>query len=98
MTPPRAPLARRNGPQSAILTPWDKENFGDPLGQAGDGMRDGAPLAEGAGRAPRVRGRLFRKYVALFVAVVSVALLANGLFEIWFSYREHQDALVRIQR
>jgi signal transduction histidine kinase len=47
---------------------------------------------------PRVRGRLFRKYVALFVAVVSVALIANGLFEIWFSYREHQEALVRIQR
>jgi signal transduction histidine kinase/putative methionine-R-sulfoxide reductase with GAF domain len=45
-----------------------------------------------------VRGRLFRKYVALFVAVVSVALIANGLFEIWFSYREHQEALVRIQR
>ena len=47
---------------------------------------------------PKGRGRLFRKYVALFVAVVSVALLGNGLFEIWFSYREHQDALVRIQR
>jgi signal transduction histidine kinase/putative methionine-R-sulfoxide reductase with GAF domain len=47
---------------------------------------------------PRPRGRLFRKYVALFVAVVSVALVSNGLLEIWFSYREHQDALVRIQR
>jgi signal transduction histidine kinase len=47
---------------------------------------------------PRPRGRLFRKYVALFVAVVSVALIANGVFEIWFSYREHQEALVRIQR
>jgi signal transduction histidine kinase len=47
---------------------------------------------------PRPRGRLFRKYVALFVAVVSLALIINGLFEIWFSYREHQEALVRIQR
>jgi hypothetical protein len=36
--------------------------------------------------------------VALFVAVVAIALLANGLLEIWFSYREHQDSLVRIQR
>ena len=27
------------------------------------------------------RGRLFQKYVALFVAVVTVALLANGLIE-----------------
>jgi signal transduction histidine kinase len=43
------------------------------------------------------RGRLFRKYVALFVAVVAIALLANGLLEIWFSYREHQESLVRIQ-
>jgi signal transduction histidine kinase len=48
-------------------------------------------------RAPQRRGRLFRKYVALFVAVVAVALLANGLLEIWFSYREHQESLVRIQ-
>jgi signal transduction histidine kinase len=45
-----------------------------------------------------VRGRLFRKYVALFAAVVSVVLIANYLFEIWFSYQEHQQALVRIQR
>jgi signal transduction histidine kinase len=46
----------------------------------------------------KVRGRLFRKYVALFVAVVSIALLANGLLEIWFSYDEHRASLVRIQR
>ena len=62
-----------------------------------------APATEAAAAPSRVRparprGRLFRKYVALFVAIVSLALLANGLFEIWFSYREHQDALVRIQR
>jgi signal transduction histidine kinase len=44
------------------------------------------------------RGRLFRKYVALFVLVVMVALLTNGLFEIWFSYQEHKASLVRIQR
>ena len=47
---------------------------------------------------PRLRGRLFRKYVALFVAVVCLALLANGLFEVWFSYQEHRSSLVRIQR
>src|SRR6187431_972327 len=45
-----------------------------------------------------VRGRLFRKYVGLFVAVVCLALFANGLFEIWFSYQEHKAALIRIQR
>src|ERR671916_1681430 len=46
----------------------------------------------------RLRGRLFLKYVGLFVSVVSIALLANGLFEVWFSYQEHKAALVRVQR
>jgi GAF domain-containing protein/sensor histidine kinase YesM len=54
-----------------------------------------APVAR-AGVA--ARGRLFRKYVALFVAVVSIALLANGAFEIWFSYRDHEASLIRLQR
>src|SRR5215204_1996831 len=49
-------------------------------------------------RDAKVRGRLFRKYVGLFVAVVCVALFANGVFEIWFSYQEHKAALIRIQR
>src|SRR5215208_3343182 len=49
-------------------------------------------------RDAKVRGRLFRKYVGLFVAVVCLALFANGLFEIWFSYQEHKAALFRIQR
>jgi signal transduction histidine kinase len=46
----------------------------------------------------RARGRLFRKYVGLFLAVVCIALLTNGLSEIWFSYQEHKAALIRIQR
>ena len=46
----------------------------------------------------RVRGRLFTKYVALFVAVVCVALVTNASFEIWFFYQEHKDSLIRIQR
>jgi signal transduction histidine kinase len=50
------------------------------------------------GRFRVLRSRLFRKYVGLFVAVVSLALLANGLFEIWFSYQEHKTSLIRIQR
>src|SRR5262249_7454503 len=47
---------------------------------------------------PRIRTRLFYKYVALFVAVVAVALLSNGIFEVIFYYREHKAALVHIQR
>jgi signal transduction histidine kinase len=44
------------------------------------------------------RGKLFRKYVVLFVTLVSGALLASGLMEIYFSYQENKRALVRIQR
>ena len=43
------------------------------------------------------RSRLFTKYVALFVVVVGVALLSNGIFEVFFYYREHKLALIRIQ-
>ncbi|MCA1374230.1 MULTISPECIES: ATP-binding protein [unclassified Bradyrhizobium] len=48
-----------------------------------------------AGRG--IRTRLFAKYVALFVAVVAIALLANGLFEVYFYYREHKASLIRVQ-
>jgi signal transduction histidine kinase len=46
----------------------------------------------------KVRGRLFRKYVALFTSVVCAALVMSGLFDIWFSYREQKTLLIRIQR
>ena len=45
----------------------------------------------------KIRSRLFAKYVALFVAVVGVALASNGIFEVFFYYREHKAALIRIQ-
>ena len=54
-----------------------------------------APVAGSTGT--RIRSRLFTKYVALFVAVVGVALLSNGIFEVFFYYREHKAALIRIQ-
>jgi signal transduction histidine kinase/ActR/RegA family two-component response regulator len=43
------------------------------------------------------RGGLFLKYVAMFVAIVSLALAINGMSDIWFSYHEQQNLLVRIQ-
>jgi signal transduction histidine kinase len=58
------------------------------------------PLQAGTSDTPaprKIRSRLFLKYAGLFVAVVCVALLTNGLFEIWVSYREHKDALIQIQ-
>jgi hypothetical protein len=45
-----------------------------------------------------ISGPLFRKYVALVVAVVCIALITNGAFEVFFSYQEHRAALIRIQR
>jgi signal transduction histidine kinase len=54
--------------------------------------------AELAEKPPRIRGKLFRKYVTLFLAVVCVALLTSGLSEVWFSYQEHKASLIRIQR
>jgi signal transduction histidine kinase/DNA-binding NarL/FixJ family response regulator len=49
-------------------------------------------------RSPHARGGLFRKYVVMFVAIVSLALAINGVSDVWFSYHEQQDLLVRIQR
>src|SRR5437868_7415527 len=45
----------------------------------------------------KIRSRLFAKYVALFVAVVGIALASNGIFEVFFYYREHKASLIRIQ-
>ena len=59
----------------------------------------GVEAAPEAGRlATGIRSRLFTKYVALFVAVVGIALLSNGIFEVFLYYREHKAALIRIQR
>ena len=62
---------------------------------AGSPAADGAAAAKASGGS--VRSRLFTKYVVLFVAVVAIALLANGIFEVIFYYREHKAALIRIQ-
>jgi signal transduction histidine kinase len=54
-------------------------------------------VAEAQPSGTKIRSRLFTKYVALFVAVVAIALLSNGIFEVFFYYREHKAALIRIQ-
>ena len=60
--------------------------------------RPGVAARTWTGAAAHLGSRLFRKYVALFVSVVCVALLTNGLFEIWFSFQENKQALTRVQR
>src|SRR5882757_8410498 len=66
------------------------------------GAADAAAMEEDSAPAgperPSGGRRLFAKYVALFVAVVTVALLFSGIFDALFYYREHRAALVRIQR
>ena len=59
---------------------------------------DVAQQVPGKARAPKTRRRLFIKYVGLFVAVVCVALLSNGVFDVFFYYQEHKVSLIRIQR
>src|SRR5271166_4032543 len=51
-----------------------------------------------ASGASIARSRLFIKYVALLVTVVVLALVANGGFEVWFSYQEQKASLINIQR
>jgi signal transduction histidine kinase/ActR/RegA family two-component response regulator len=52
----------------------------------------------GAVAALTAQGGLFRKYVVLFVTVVSLALAINGVSDIWFSYQGQKALLFRIQR
>ena len=58
------------------------------------------PQAEPSTAAPprKSRNRLFLKYAGLFVAVVFMALIFNGAFEIWDSYQQHNEALIKIQQ
>jgi signal transduction histidine kinase len=74
--------------------------IGSMAGSKGVDMLDRGENAFVRKRArPRLmQGRLFRKYVATIVAVVCLALVANGLVDIWFSNREQRDLLVRIQQ
>src|SRR3954463_7077376 len=66
-----------------------------PRTASDDGAQQQLP---GEARVPKTRRRLFTKYVALFVAVVCVALLSNGIFDVFFYYQEHKVALIRIQQ
>ena len=62
-------------------------------GPTGGATSDAAP-AKGTSI---VRSRLFVKYVALLVTLVVLALLANGAFEVWFSYQENKTSLIAAQ-
>jgi signal transduction histidine kinase/CheY-like chemotaxis protein len=59
---------------------------------------DAPPQAPATAPVAKTRRRLFTKYVALFVAVVCIALVSNGVFDVLFYYQEHKASLIRIQR
>ena len=44
------------------------------------------------------QGRLFRKYVVVLLVLVGGVLMASSLVELYFSYRETQRAIVRVER
>ncbi|MFL5044466.1 MAG: cache domain-containing protein, partial [Xanthobacteraceae bacterium] len=67
---------------------------GELLGAGGARVDSTAPSA----RESRIRNRLFIKYVGLFVAVVVLALVSSGTFDVYFYYNEHKASLIRIQR
>src|SRR5690349_10731151 len=46
----------------------------------------------------RLGGSLIRRYVAVFLVVVSVVLLTNSVLEIGFFHRDYKSVLIRAQR
>ena len=85
--------AKKSFPDEKVLWCDGSEDHDDPR-KLGEFMKSRAGDRSDAmeANAPReARGRLFRKYVALFVAVISVALIANGLFQIWFDYNAGEN-------
>ncbi len=47
---------------------------------------------------PGPRGRLFRKYIVVFLLLVGGVLLVSSAIDLYFSYQETKAALVRIER
>jgi signal transduction histidine kinase len=91
------------GPQSSVGVDVTVERMSislhpdTPQGPALTSPQPENVLSTAALMGRKDRGRLFLKYVALFVAVVAAALLSNGIFEVFFYYREHKTSLIRIQ-
>src|SRR3989475_1154505 len=100
--------ARSSTPNRSNLIVWSQPFGGywmaanEPLGSReladqharADAQQKALPEAPVA----KTRRRLFTKYVALFVEVVCIALVSNGVFDVLFYYQEHKASLIRIQR
>src|SRR6516225_9971844 len=66
-------------------------------GGLSSGVTDHLGQTRSAVGASIMRSRLFIKYTVLFVAVVVLALVASGGFEVRFSYQEHKASLIDVQ-
>src|SRR5262249_11463169 len=97
LTPNRSSLIVWSQPfggywRAASGPPGSRESGGQHA--RADAPHQAAPEAPVA----KPRRRLFTKYVGLFVAVVCIALVSNGIFDVFFYYQEHKVSLIRIQR
>jgi signal transduction histidine kinase len=75
----------------------DQKSGGFGAGLKSESTDRSGPASDHVG-ASIMRSRLFFKYTLLFVAVVVLALFANGGFEVRFSYLEHKGSLISIQQ
>jgi signal transduction histidine kinase len=74
-------------------------------GSAAPSVRDAVPITpaatssseKSAGTVRTHRGRLFRRYLALILTLVTGALLASGGVSIYFTYQENRAALAELQ-
>jgi signal transduction histidine kinase len=78
------------------MTAISHQGAREPLAPGVDASSHDGPTPDQ--RRSRLRIGLFFKYVALVFAVVLVALITNGVFEVYFSYQEYKSSLIRIQR
>src|SRR5262245_17394566 len=100
--------ARSSTPNRSSLIVWSQPFGGywmaanEPLASSQSPAQHASPDApqQAVPDAPvtKTRRRLFTKYVVLFVAVVCIALVSNGVFDVVFYYQEHKASLIRIQR
>src|SRR5690242_16802419 len=56
------------------------------------------PAADASAPGASRHGRLFFKYVASLVGLVAIVLIGNVALDVWFSYSEAKQGLVRIQQ
>src|SRR5262249_16044824 len=94
--PAARPARRGRGQDRPRREPQDG-GAARPYGAAEDPSA-GRRVPAMTGPTPTPRGRLFRKYVVVLLVLVGGVLMASSLVDLYFSYRETQRAIVRVER